>query len=116
MGILKGLTLNGPFPINEISQRVGGGAYMGVYVLSSDGKEATYVGRSDFDLQQRILQSASEGDYVAFWFDYATSPMDAYKYECELFHEYNPPDNAVHPAVPSDQNWRCPVAGCGWGY
>ena len=107
------MTLQGPFAIDEVSVYVSGGV-MGVYVLSSDGQEATYVGRSDFDLQQRILQSASEGDYVTFWFDYVTSPMDAYKYECELYHEYNPPDNLSHPVVPENANWRCPVEGCEW--
>jgi hypothetical protein len=85
---------------------------MGVYILSRDDRKATYVGRSDTDLQQEILQSASKGSYVVFWFDYASSPMDAYKYECELFHEYQPPDNSIHPAIPAYTNWRCPVQGC----
>lgn len=107
------MTLQGPFAIDEVSVYVSGGA-MGVYVLSSDGSEATYVGRSDVDLQQRILQSTSEGGYIAFWFDYATSPMDAYRYECELYHEYSPPDNLFHPAVPENTSWRCPVEGCEW--
>lgn len=111
---LSTLALQGPFPIEEVSARVSAGV-MGVYVLSSDGLEPTYVGRSDFDLQRRILQSASEGDYVAFWFDYATSPMDAYKYECELYHEYNPLDNEIHPAAPENTNWRCPEEKCEWG-
>jgi hypothetical protein len=105
------LTLNGLFTIDEVSARVESET-MGVYVLSNDGKAASYVGRSDFDLQQRIMQSASESEYVAFWFDYATSPMNAYKYKCELYHKYNLPDNQVHPAVPENTNWRCPVEGC----
>ena len=66
---------------------------MGVYVLSRNGTSQSYVGRSDSDLRQRIVSSASEGNYRSFWFDYASSPMDAYKYECELYHKYNPPDN-----------------------
>ena len=109
------MALKGPFPIDEVGSRVEPG-YMGVYVLSRDGNSASYVGRSDSDLQQRILRTASEGDYAAFWYDYSSSPMDGYKYECELYHKYDPPDNQVHPAVPPYANWRCPVAGCPWSY
>lgn len=87
---------------------------MGVYVLSKDGRTASYVGRSDSDLQRRIASSAAEGSYIHFWFDYATSPMDAYKYECELYHHYTPSDNEIHPQVPVNSNWRCPIRGCEW--
>jgi len=107
------MALRGPYLLSEVSLRVQP-ASMGVYVLSRNGTEKSYVGRSDSDLQQRISNSASQGNYVAFWFDYASSPMDAYKYECELYHEYDPPDNDVHPAVPSYANWRCPIRGCPW--
>lgn len=87
---------------------------MGVYVFSRNGRTASYVGRSDYDLRQRMLQSALESNYAAFWFDYASSPMDAYKYECYLYHRFNPPDNAVHPATPPYTNWRCPDTECPW--
>jgi len=107
------MVLRGPYLLSEVSLRVQP-ASMGVYVLSRNGTEKSYVGRSDSDLQQRISNSASQGNYVAFWFDYASSPMDAYKYECELYHEYDPPDNDVHPAVPPNANWRCPIQGCPW--
>jgi len=107
------MALQGPYPLSEVSLRVQP-ASVGVYVLSRNGKVASYVGRSDSDLQQRIINSASEGNYVAFWFDYASSPMNAYKYECELYHKYNPPENKDHPAVPPNTNWRCPIQGCPW--
>lgn len=109
------MSLSGPYPISKVHDYVDSG-YMGVYVLSRDGKRRTYVGRSDSDLAQRIVQSASEGDYSYFWFDYASSPMDGYKQECRLYHQFNPPDNTSHPAVPQGTNWRCPVQGCDWGY
>ena len=107
------MALQGPYPLYEASFRVQPSS-TGVYILSRNGIVASYVGRSDSDLQQRIINSASEGDYAAFWFDYASSPMDAYKYECELYHKYDPPDNQVHPAVPPNANWRCPIRGCPW--
>ncbi len=90
--------------------------FMGVYVLSKDGRQHTYVGRSDASLRQRLVSSASQGDYSYFWFDYASSERNCYLKECELYHRYNPPDNTVHPAVPPGANWRCPVTGCEWGY
>jgi hypothetical protein len=86
---------------------------MGVYVLLRNAKPA-YVGRSDSDLQQEIRKSASLGDYKRFYFDYASSPMNAYKQECELYHGFQPPDNQNHPAVPAYQDWHCPVKGCEW--
>jgi hypothetical protein len=107
------LALQGPYPICEVAELVEPET-MGVYVLSDDGEHAAYVGRSDYDLQQRIINSAAQGSYVAFWFDYASSPTDAYKYECELYHKFEPEDNEVHPAVPENANWRCPVEGCEW--
>lgn len=88
---------------------------MGVYLFSRDGNYIAYVGRSDSDINARIKSSSKEGDgYRYFWFEYATSPMDAYKKECLYYHKYNPPDNSIHPAVPPGANWRCPVEGCEW--
>lgn len=108
------MALVGPFPLSQVTLRVVVNA-PGVYVLSRDGRTAAYVGRSDGDVRNRLLQSSGQGRYTYFWFDYATSPMQAYKSECELYHTYNPPDNVVHPAVPSGMNWRCPILGCQWG-
>lgn len=107
------MALSGPYPISHVARYVLRNA-VGVYVLSRDGRTAAYVGRSDSDLQGRLLQSARQGRYTHFWFDDETSPMQAYKHECELYHTYNPPDNGVHPAVPPGTNWRCPILGCLW--
>ena len=106
--------LSGPYPLSKVHDYVDPG-YMGIYVLSRDGKEHTYVGRSDAGLSQRLVQSAAAGDYSYFWFDYASSERDCYLKECALYHRYNPPDNTVHPAVPSGANWRCPDKNCEWG-
>ena len=106
--------MDGPFSTEDISEYVDSG-YVGVYILSRDGRNVDYVGRSDSDIQGRLRQSISEGvGYTAFWFCYESSAMQAYKRECYLFHKYRPPDNTVHPAVPKGVNWRCPVTGCQW--
>ncbi len=105
----------GPFPVSDVSEEIDHD-YVGVYVLSRDGKNIHYVGRSDSDLQGRSRESIAEGDgYTVFWFNYETSPMQAYKSECYLYHKYDPPDNSIHPAVPKGANWRCPIEGCPWG-
>jgi len=106
--------LSGPHPLSRVHDYVDPG-YMGVYVLSRDGKDHTYVGRSDADLSQRLVQSAAAGEYSHFWFDYASSERDCYSKECTLYHRYNLPDNTVHPAVPPGANWRCPDKNCEWG-
>ncbi len=105
--------MNGPYPVREVYERVQPGS-IGAYILSSDGSRAKYVGRSDSDLRGRIAKSADEGRYKYFWMSYESSPGDAYLRECQWWHQYNPPDNAVHPAVPAGALWRCPVQRCGW--
>jgi len=106
--------LQGPYQIEKVDLYVTQ-TVSGVYILSRDGKTASYIGRSDTDVGLRIKQSASEGyGYKHFWFEYTTSPRDAYYKECEYYHKYNPPDNTNHPSVPFGTNWRCPVIGCPW--
>ena len=86
----------------------------GVYLLSSSRKKADYVGRSDVDVGSRIKQSATMGDYTHFWFEYATSPRDAYRKKCKYYHQYDPDDNINHPAVPPFTDYRCPIEWCDW--
>lgn len=105
--------MNGPYLIVDISTFVDAGT-MGVYILTRNGRTAHYVGRSDTDLRREIRESATLGPYTHFWYAYESSPMQAYKSECCLWHKYDPPDNDIHPAVPAGTNWRCPVEGCQW--
>lgn len=105
--------LMGPYSITTVDHWVAQ-VSPGVYILSRDGRTAAYVGRSDTDVGSRIKESSTEDYYTHFWFEYATSPRDAYLKECEYYHKYNPPDNMNHPAVPFGTNWRCPVIGCRW--
>ena len=89
----------------------------GVYILSKarDGRRADYVGRSDSDVRARLIKSATEGPgYTSFWFEFASSPREAFTLECQYYHQYTPSENAVHPAVPAGTLWRCPVGGCPW--
>jgi hypothetical protein len=106
--------MEGPFSILKVDTHVTKTS-AGAYILSRDGKAAHYVGRSDTDVASRIKSSArEEPSYIYFWFDYATSPMEAYYLECEWWHKYAPRDNDNHPAVPPGTSWKCPVPGCPW--
>lgn len=105
--------LFGPYSINSVDLYITRTS-VGVYVLSRDGKTASYVGRSDTDVGSRIKESSEGYGYTTFWFEYASSSRDAFLKECEYYHKYNPPDNRSHPAVPFGTNWRCPVIGCPW--
>ena len=103
----------GPYDLESVRDRVEATS-MGVYMLGRYSDSIHYVGRSDTNLQSEILHAGyyRERRYLHFWFEYSTSPMRAYKRECELWHDYGPPDNTNHPAKPWGSNWRCPVEGC----
>jgi len=106
--------MQGPYPISQVSSYVTR-VSPGVYILSRDIKVAHYIGRSDTDLASRISNSAREGrNYQYFWFEYTTSPMQAYYLEYEWYHKYVPADNIYHPAAPPGTYWRCPIIGCPW--
>jgi hypothetical protein len=85
------------------------GAYMFGSLTQSGKLNPYYVGRADVDVADRL--SSRIGKYDAFVFAYASSPMNAYFMECELYHAYLPRDNKVHPAKPENSKWKCPVCG-----
>jgi hypothetical protein len=81
----------------------------GVYVLdatSSGPFTASYVGRSDSDLNARLHDWV--GKYKYFKARYCDSAKEAFEAECELFHALSPKGNTNHPARPSGSNWVCP--------
>jgi hypothetical protein len=79
----------------------------GVYVLSRDGKMASYVGRADFDLGERLRASVREGRYSHYWYEYACDREEAFQLECAYYHRYSPLDNMPHPAQPSGLAVAC---------
>lgn len=87
----------------------------GVYVLdrsSSGGFTVHYAGRSDDDVAGRLKQHAGDEIYKYFKFEYASSSKAAFEMECRLYHEFNPPDNDIHPAKPKGTSYVCPVLTC----
>ncbi len=68
----------------------------------------SYVGRSDSDLQGRLLEHEAEKKYQLFKYSYAESPGEAFEKECRNYHDFNVPDNDVHPARPDGSTLKCP--------
>ena len=66
----------------------------------------SYVGRSDDDVNARLKQHV--GDYAKFKYGYFSSAKSAFEKECNLYHDFDPPDNKIHPDRPNNSNWSCP--------
>jgi hypothetical protein len=66
-----------------------------------------YVGRSDTDVASRLKQHAPEW-YPQFHYEYYSTPKAAFEKECNLYHDFKPPDNKVHPARQQGTDWKCP--------
>jgi hypothetical protein len=83
----------------------------GAYALGKVGTDGTfyidYVGRSDDDLAARLQQHTPER-YPKFKYGFLSTAKAAFEKECNLYHDFNPPDNKVHPARPKGTNWSCP--------
>ncbi|UCZ75809.1 hypothetical protein LHK94_01950 [Dickeya zeae] len=69
-----------------------------------------YVGRSDSDVNQRLKSHIGNHPLCThFKFSTASSPKAAFEKECENWHDFNPPENKIHPDRPSNsKNWKCP--------
>ena len=102
--------LKGSYPLTEsdINTNVTM-ASAGAYALGRLKDEAflvSYVGRSDDDVNARLKQHVS--DYARFKYRYFPSPKAAFEKECDLYHDFEPPDNKIHPARPKNSDWTCP--------
>lgn len=67
-----------------------------------------YVGRSDEDVSARLLDHVSK-PHPQFFFTYVDSAQAAFYKECGLYHDFEPPENLVHPARPKNVTWKCPA-------
>ena len=84
----------------------------GFYVLGTLGDnkvmKVSYVGRSDDDLAAKLKRHV--GNYSAFAYATAESPILAYHGECRLYHALKPSKNVLHPRKLAAE-WACPVCG-----
>lgn len=83
---------------------------LGKSLNTQGGLIVDYVGRSDTDITERLTFWLNSGrGYTYFRYKYATSPRAAFYQECQDYHKFAPPDNAIHPDRPAWTNWECPV-------
>ncbi len=82
----------------------------GVYALGSTDRNGSFqvrhVGRSDEDVRAKLRDCI--GSEMMFKFRFFRSPREAFEKECELFHDFKPPGNRIHPGRPKGTNWACP--------
>lgn len=78
---------------------LGYGAMGGVFYVN-------YIGRADDDLRSRLLDFI--GSDVEFKFRVIATSKEAFVKECELFHDFRPPGNRLHPVRPPLSGWVCP--------
>ena len=86
----------------------------GTYVLGQQGDDnvfyINYAGRSDEDVATRLRQHI--GTDKQFWFSYYNTAREAFDKECQLYHDFHPPRNLVHPARPKGAKPHCPALDC----
>jgi len=103
--------LMGPFRLNyddvtNCIPRVAPGAF----VLGHKGPDGRfyvdYVGRADQDVRGKLLELIGSGNL--FKYRCTSSAEAAFQAECELFHDFQPPGNRMHPDRAAGTNWECP--------
>jgi hypothetical protein len=109
--------MTGAFPLNEaeIAKQVTNnspGNYAFGNVDDKNVFHVYYVGCAETDLIGRIRQGI--GKYKQFKFSYAASAQEAFEKESQNYHDFNPPDNKIHPAKPAGSGAKCPRCNA-WG-
>lgn len=104
----------GPFALKRVTinsevRRTSPGAYALTRSDESETFYVNYVGRDDKDVNDRLKDHVD--NYARFKFSYFSSPEDAYKKECKMYHDFTPYDNKIHPAKPEGNDLNCPVCG-----
>jgi hypothetical protein len=72
---------------------------IGSYLLS-DGRDVSYVGRSDRCLQQRLLNHVHSRRAQFFEYQLHDSPYNSFIAECAGYHNHDILTNKAHPAAP----------------
>ena len=82
----------------------------GVYALGhtgADGKfRVQHIGRSDIDVREKLRGCI--GSNTMFKYGYFPSSKAAFEKECDLFHDFGPPGNRIHPDRPAGSSLECP--------
>jgi hypothetical protein len=108
---MANIGLLGPYRLNfdEISSAIPRIA-PGVYALGHKGPDGRFyidvVGRSDKDIRGKLHSLIGSG--TLFKYSFVPNMETAFHKECDLFHEFKPPGNRLHPDRLAGTNWECP--------
>ena len=82
----------------------------GVYALGHTDAAGTFhiqhVGRSDDDIGEKLR--CYIGSNTNFKYGYFPSSKSAFEKECDLYHDFSPPGNRIHPDRPAGSSLECP--------
>lgn len=105
------------FTNEEIKKRIGSGPgnYALGYKKNQQSFVVLYIGRSDDNLRQRLLQHIEnpiDNRITHYKYRAASSPQEAFYRECSNYHEFDLEHNINHPAKPHGASWKCPHNDC----
>ncbi|MBI1648783.1 hypothetical protein [Hyphomicrobium sulfonivorans] len=82
----------------------------GVYALGRMDRmgnfQVRHIGRSDSDVASKLRECI--GSDAMFKFTFFGTAQAAFEKECELFHDFSPPGNRIHPGRCKGTRWECP--------
>lgn len=112
------LNMEGPYTFDQstidkkVTKKSAGNYALGY--MEDNTFRVCYVGRSDSDLHGRLSSQLTEHPNKMFKFSYAGSALEAYKKECENYHDFGGSkflENDIHPDKPVIL-CSCPVCNC----
>jgi hypothetical protein len=118
MDAMVTLGMNGPYVLEdrEVSRQVNRtspGNYGLGYIKEDGSFVVQFVGRSDYDVNNRLQSWVSSG-YKYFKYSYASHAKAAFDKECCTYHDFGANeklDNKSHPERAAGTRWKCPVCG-----
>lgn len=108
---MSGAELNGPYRLvyEEITFFVRA-ASKGVYMLGQQGQSnrflISYIGAGFTDVRSELLDRI--GTASMFKIQLTQSADAAFRKQCDLFHQFQPSGNFVHPERPRGSSVQCP--------
>lgn len=103
--------LSGPYKlsyddINFVIRRKLPGTFALGYVDQKGDFRIRYIGRSDDDVRQKLCNMI--GSDQSFKYSYFMTAAAAFYKECDLFHDFRPQGNHLHPERPRGTSLECP--------
>ena len=108
---LTGAGLRGPFSLtpDDIDEELVDhcpGAYALGFTDNLGRFSITYVGSAGDDLKSKLREHI--GTALQFKFRHFADERQAFEKECEMFHQFMPTGNFLHPSRPQGTDWTCP--------